>query len=234
MKLVEYGKLNNTQEPTSSREPAAIREFKSKILLSQKAEKLLFSGVMMGAGLISLLAGAPTDSIIYAALIPAIWYDNYGDVNHSESDTESDTEHDVSDTESESHSSAEIPDIDAIMEKNLLIKMQIIRLAQQLCKLSGPRDMGDYKKDSTYDDMIYHFSKIIPKTSYLKTQQALKDLDPRLYLKIVNKESELEDEPTPDQVIIPVRVRDSAWIGWPSANTQIIDIDDIAHFYCLD
>jgi len=233
--LIEYGKLPNRVKQSNT----------------DNLEKILVSSAIMSASVVSLLSGFPVDSVMFMSLMPIIWLDEdyeeprefyeyerpntideirytptpISDVESEEQITPSET-YDLSDSE-------EIIDAEDI-EKNIIMKIRIMKLAKLLGKLPRPPKMDDYNTNFNYDEMIYYFSTKLPKTSYLRAVKAVQKIDPRIHLKIINKDSDSLTEPNPEKIIIPIRVRDSAWFGWPTVNTEIIGLDDIAHFHCMD
>jgi len=220
MPIIEYGKIVNKHS------------YKSE----NNIEKILASSAVIGACIVSLYSEFPSDCIMFISLMPIIWIDKYPLVK-SNTDSESENESD-NESEWEPEENIELNNNFELNNDNLdlsiIFKIRIINLANLLCKLSEPNNFNDYDYNMNYDELIYYFSKKLPTKSYFKSKFALQKLDPRIYLKIVNKEQEFEEEINSDKIIIPIRVKDSAWFGWPTINTQIIDIDDVAHFHAFE
>jgi len=166
-----------------------------KQLADDYTERSILSCLVVAIGCISLYAGSIIDSVITFSMLPLVWLrelSSYCSSNDSDS-----------------------------------FKERINELAEQLTPLPSA-DLSDYDaKDypdlddpETLRDLLDYLDDVLHGCGWTRAVEALKEVDPRLELVIVNKAYAHNSK-----VEIPVYIRDAGWTGEPTANTMIIGIE---------
>ncbi len=103
---------------------------------------------------------------------------------------------------------------------------KVVCLAQRHAKLPQPtfkRYRPENYSKETFDQLLSYLNSKLRQTGYLSAIEELAKLDTRLQLVIVNKDLPTEN-PDESKIVIPVNVRDNAWLGYPTENTCIINV----------
>jgi len=90
-------------------------------------------------------------------------------------------------------------------------------------KVADFEDLEDY---DTQQKLLCFFDKKLVGSDYLETVKQIEKLDSRIKFQIINKKMSSAPFLPTNSFIISVFVYDKAWLGYPTLNTMIVEIND--------
>nr|QBK87660.1 MAG: hypothetical protein LCMAC201_05730 [Marseillevirus LCMAC201] len=170
----------------------------------------IISGFMIVVGIGTLCADAIWEGSIILSIVPLLWICRY-------------THDDVVSYERDEA-------FPTLKQKiNILAELMAPLPVPNLCDYD-PKEYQDLSEFSTRKKLLDFLNPVVKGCGFTVTATALKVIDPRIRLKIADDNTVLPTD-------IPIKIQDSGWIGTPTANTRIVEIDsyenEAAEFICV-
>lgn len=156
----------------------------------------LYMGLFISAGMIALYNGSVFGMTLCWGIIPFLWTVKCYKRFHASSQS-------------------------ITNDNNVCINERVIILSEKLAKLSIPI-FEQYNSEDTYNEKLAYLDTRLRQTGYLSAVEELAKIDPRLQLTIVNKDAGFVIPS--GKIVVPVNIRDNSWLGSPTENTCIINV----------